>query len=220
VHLDQAAGDFTLHGERQLFVTGGSGITPVMAMLRTGAVDDAVVVHSAQTRDDVVFGEELRALARSGRIRLIEVHNDVHGLLDVTALPELVPDLREREVYVCGPAGLMDAVEELGTSLGLPVRAERFRPSLTAVGEGGAVTFARSSVTADADGATSLLDAGEAAGVLMPSGCRMGICFGCVLPLKDGAVRDLRTGALTEAAPGVLVQTCVSAAAGPCELEA
>ncbi len=55
----------------------------------------------------------------------------------------------------------------------------------------------------------------------MPSGCRMGICFGCVAPLREGAVRDLRTGELTTASPGdgVLVQTCVSAAAGPCQID-
>jgi ferredoxin len=66
-----------------------------------------------------------------------------------------------------------------------------------------------------------LLEAGEAAGVLMPSGCRMGICFRCVLPLTGGSVRDLRDGQITTAAEGdtVLVQTCVSAAAGPCHLD-
>ncbi len=55
----------------------------------------------------------------------------------------------------------------------------------------------------------------------MPSGCRMGICFGCVVPLRSGAVRDLRDGAVTTAAEGdgVLVQTCVSTAAGECDLE-
>jgi ferredoxin len=90
-----------------------------------------------------------------------------------------------------------------------------------ATGIGGTVTFTRSDTTVDSDGATSLLDAGENAGVLMPSGCRMGVCFGCVVPLRQGAVRDLRNGELTSANPGdgVLVQTCVSAAAGPCELD-
>ena len=55
----------------------------------------------------------------------------------------------------------------------------------------------------------------------MPSGCRMGICYGCVLPLREGAVRDLRTGEVTTAAPGdgVLVQTCISAAAGACDID-
>ena len=58
----------------------------------------------------------------------------------------------------------------------------------------------------------------------MPSGCRMGICFGCVVPLVEGAVRDLRNGEITTAAPhesgagGVPIQTCVSAAAGACDI--
>ena len=78
-----------------------------------------------------------------------------------------------------------------------------------------------SEIDVEADGATSLLDAGENAGVLMPSGCRMGICFGCVAPLREGAVRDLRTGDVTTASPGdgVVVQTCISVAAGRCELD-
>ena len=88
-------------------------------------------------------------------------------------------------------------------------------------GDGGTATFSRSGVVVESDGATPLLESGEAAGVLMPSGCRMGICFGCVVPLRSGAVRDLRDGAVTTATEGdgVLVQTCVSAAAGACDIE-
>jgi ferredoxin len=88
-------------------------------------------------------------------------------------------------------------------------------------GEGGTVTFTTSARTLDVDGATPILDAAEEAGLLMPSGCRMGICYGCVLPLREGAVRDLRTGEVTTAAPGdgVLVQTCISAAAGACDID-
>ena len=50
----------------------------------------------------------------------------------------------------------------------------------------------------------------------MPSGCRMGICYGCVLPLREGSVRDLRTGEVTTAVEGdgVRIQTCINAAAG------
>jgi ferredoxin len=92
---------------------------------------------------------------------------------------------------------------------------------LAAPGEGGTVRFASSGTTVQADGSTPILDAGEAAGVLMPSGCRMGICFSCVLPLREGSVRDLRSGEVTTAAPGdgVLVQTCISAAAGSCDID-
>jgi ferredoxin-NADP reductase len=218
LHLDQAAGDFVLDGPAKvLFVTAGSGITPVMGMLRSHDLLDAVVVHSSPTREDAVFGEELRALHAAGRIRLIERFTDSEGMLDVAELGTLVPDLADRVAYGCGPTGLLDALEAH-----LPeVRTERFRPVVITPGEGGTVAFARSGQVVATDGATTLLAAGEAAGVLMPSGCRMGICFGCVLPLKQGAVRDLRNGALTTAAPGdgVLIQTCISAAAGACDLD-
>ena len=89
---------------------------------------------------------------------------------------------------------------------------------------GGTVTFADGREV-EADGATPILDAAEGAGVLMPSGCRMGICMGCVIPMKSGAVRDLRNGAITVAVPGetgpdgVKIQTCISAAAGACHID-
>lgn len=228
VQLDQATGDFTLptpSPPKVLFVTAGSGITPVMGMLRNAVadLDDVVLVHSAPTADDVVFAAELRALAAAGRIRLVEKHTDTDGMLDADGLARLVPDLAERETWACGPTGMLDALEEHFEAQGFPERlhTERFRPAVLVTGEGGEVTFSRASVTVDADGSTPILDAGEAAGVLMPSGCRMGICFGCVVPLRSGAVRDLRDGALTTAAEGdgVLVQTCISAAAGTCDID-
>lgn len=228
VQLDQAQGDFTLPAatpERVLFVTAGSGITPVMGMLRAGLADraDVVLVHSAPTGDDVIFGAELRELAAAGALRLVERHTETDGLLDVAELDDLVPDHAERETWACGPVGLLDAVEEHWTARGVADRlhTERFRPTVVTPGEGGTVTFTVAGVSVEADGATPILDAGENAGVLMPSGCRMGICMGCVVPLRQGAVRDLRNGDLTTAVPGdgVAIQTCVSAAAGTCDIE-
>ncbi|MBK5306135.1 MAG: ferredoxin reductase [Frankiaceae bacterium] len=222
VQLDQATGDFVLPTSRPtkaLFVTAGSGITPVMGMLRSTPLDDVVLVHSAPTADDVIFATELRTWATQGRISLVEKHTDTDGMLTTDELAAVVPDLSEREAWACGPTGMLDALETWWPNDLL--HTERFRPSVLVLGDGGSVTFARSGTTVDADGATPLLTAGEAAGVLMPSGCRMGICFGCVLPLREGAVRDLRTGDVTTAAvgDGVLIQTCISAAAGPCDLD-
>ena len=82
------------------------------------------------------------------------------------------------------------------------------------------MAFARSGTEVTADAGTPILDAAEEAGVLMPSGCRMGICFGCVLPLRSGSVRDLRNGEITTATEGetanggIRIQTCINAAAG------
>jgi ferredoxin-NADP reductase len=227
VQLDQAAGEFVLPDERPakaLFVTAGSGITPVMGMLRNHPeLTDVVLVHSAPTADDVVFGTELRRLAAEGRLRLVEQHTDVDGMLDAAGIAALVPDLHERATWACGPVGMLEALEAHWESAGLADRlyTERFRPRVLVTGEGGTVSFTRTGTTLEADGATPILDAAEEAGVLMPSGCRMGICYGCVLPLREGAVRDLRNGEITTAAPGdgVLIQTCVSAAAGACDID-
>ncbi|MET8978950.1 ferredoxin reductase [Streptomyces sp. NPDC004539] len=227
VQLEQAAGDFVLPPARPakvLYLTAGSGITPVMGMLRDTELDDAVLVHSAPQPHDVIFRRELHGLAADGKLRLTEIHTGTDGRLDITRLGELVPDWAERETWACGPAGLLDAAEQHWAGHGVRDRlhTERFRPAIAVTGDGGGggeVTFSTTGKTARADGATPLLDAGEQAGVLMPSGCRMGICFGCVTPLRAGAVRDLRTGEITEAAPGVLIQTCVSAAAGDCDIE-
>lgn len=228
VQLDYAAGEFTLPTEapaKILFLTAGSGITPVMGMLRNMPqhVEDVVVVHSAPTPDDVIFAGELRMLASQGRIRLIEKHTDTDGMLGIAELNDLVGDLAERETWACGPTAMLDTLEQHWNDIGISERlhTERFRPTVVTAGEGGTVTFTKSATVLDTAGDQTLLDAGEAAGVLMPSGCRMGICFGCVAPLRQGAVRDLRNGDITTAAPGdgVLIQTCVSAAAGTCDID-
>ena len=73
--------------------------------------------------------------------------------------------------------------------------------------------------------AAAVRTAAEEAGVLMPSGCRMGICLGCVLPLRSGSVRDLRNGEITTATEGetanggIRIQTCINEAAGACEID-
>jgi stearoyl-CoA 9-desaturase NADPH oxidoreductase len=228
VQLDPATGDFVLPAPRPakaLFVTAGSGITPVMGMLRhaAGELPDAVLVHSAPTPEDVLFAAELRALERAGRLRLVEWHSDTAGFLTPADLAAAVPDLAERETWACGPTGLLDSLEAHWAGLGIEARmhTERFRPTVVVEGDGGKVTFAKSGTIVDAGGATPLLEAGEEAGVLMPFGCRMGICMGCVLPLREGAVRDLRTGDLTTAVDGdgVKIQTCISAAAGDCVID-
>jgi ferredoxin len=170
----------------------------------------------------VVFGGELRAMAAcESWFRLHEQHTRREGRLDLVRLDALCPDWRERETWACGPEGLLAGAEGAWRDAGARLHLERFRPPpLTATGSGcGArVRFTRSSVEADAGPTTPLLDIGEAAGVVMPSGCRMGICHSCVSPLSAGRVRDLRTGDV-HGEPGDLIQTCVSAACGPVHID-
>ena len=235
LHLRQPAGEFVLPSRppaNLLLVTAGSGITPVIGMLRNlfskakPSPVDITLIHVNQHEPASIFKDELRQHAATGRIRLIEHFDDRDGLIDIPTLNALVPDLAERTAYACGPAGLLDMLEAYYAEEGLTLQTERFRPAtIAAAGEGGTVSFARTGTDVPADGSTPILDAAEAAGVLMPSGCRMGICMGCVLPMTEGAVRDLRTGEVTVAVPGetgpggVPIQTCINAAAGACYID-
>ncbi|MCW3041133.1 MAG: ferredoxin [Solirubrobacterales bacterium] len=232
VRLGPPAGEFVLPDVRPrkvLLLTAGSGITPAMGMLRhlTSVPGEAPLrgvthVHLAPTRADVIFAEELRRLdARHDGFTLHEHHDETHGVFSTGRLQQLVPDWAEHETWACGPAGLLDALTEAYAAAGVPERlhVERFRPVVSAVsGTGGTVTFTKSGRTATADAATPILVAGEEAGALLPSGCRMGICNSCVGRLCSGAVRDMRTGELLDT-PDLMVRTCTSAAAGDVEID-
>jgi ferredoxin-NADP reductase len=208
-----------------LFLTAGSGITPVMSMLRTlvrrDQVNDIQHLHSTPTEADVMFGAELNNLAAvhpGYRLRVRETRRQ--GRLDLATLDQEVPDWRERQTWACGPEGMLAQAEKVWSAAGIKERLhlERFAVARAApAGAGGTVTFARSGRTVEADAATSLMDAGEGVGVQMPFGCRMGICQSCVVSLVGGHVRDLRTGQQHE--PGSRVQTCVSSASGDCVID-
>lgn len=210
-----------------LFLTGGSGITPVMSMLRTMVrrgqlgTTDVVHLHSVPAADQMMFGAELAELGRTHPgYRLTVRTTRSAGRLDLNRLGEQVPDWRDRQAWACGPEGMLAEAEKVWAAAGLADRLhlERFAAVRSpAAGGGGAVTFARSAKTRRADAATSLLQAGELAGVQLPFGCRMGICHTCVVTLVDGRVRDLRTG--VEHEPGTRVQTCVVAPSGDCVVD-
>ncbi|KNC17739.1 oxidoreductase [Arthrobacter sp. RIT-PI-e] len=244
-------GDFVLpeHPRSLLMLTAGSGITPVMSMIRTliprRPDADVVLINSNSTPERSVFREELDELAdQFPNLTVRHWFTSVRGRLDFTAkaIADLCPDWRDRAAYACGPESFLDDAEDLWnreaaleTARAVPIGGEgaatrpsggstltieRFSTDLTAGAghDGGLVTFEQSDREVQADGATPLLDVGEDAGVLMPSGCRMGICHSCLIPLRAGAVRDLRTGEVHNE-PGQLIQTCVSAAAGPVNLD-
>lgn len=232
VRLALPEGDFVLPDPppaRILFLVGGSGVTPVMAMLRTldrrGTMPDVVMHYSSPTEERMIFRDELDQLEeKHERLTIHRLHTDVDGMLDLAApdgLDRICPDWRERETYACGPGPMLDAITEHYEEHGLEERLhlERFSLELGGEGgEGGTITFRNSGKSIDADGATTVLEAGEQAGVGMPFGCRMGICHTCTLTLVDGKVRDLRNGDEYDGT-NEPVQTCVTAAVGDCTLD-
>ncbi|ORJ63779.1 ferredoxin reductase [Mycobacterium simiae] len=228
VRLATPKGEFALPDPppaKILFLTAGSGITPVMAMLRTlnsrGHASDVVHIHSAPTTDDVIFHDELRELETSQPGYRLHLHlTETAGHLDFDGLADIVADWQDRPTWACGPPALLDAVERVWKDAGRAhqLHMERFTIAATDKGgEGGTVRFAISDKTIEIDGATSLLEAGEKVGIQMPFGCRMGICQTCVLPLESGYVRDFRSG--TEHREGDRIQTCISTASGDCTIK-
>ena len=234
VRLALPEGDFVLPDpppEKLLFLVGGSGVTPVMAMLRTldrrsqengRALPDVVLHYSSPTEERMLFREEVGRLEeKHERLRVHRLYTDTDGMLALAELDELCPDWRERETYACGPGPMLDAITEHFESAGLEERLhlERFSLDLGGDGgEGGTITFRNTGKTVEVDGATTVLEAGEEAGIGMPYGCRMGICHTCTLTLVTGKVRDLRNGDEFDS-PNEPVQTCVTTAVGECTLD-
>ena len=153
-----------------LFITGGSGITPVMSMLRTLArrdqVTDIVHLHSAPTESDVMFAAELAELrTRHDGYRLRLRSTRTEGRLDLARLDDEVPDWRERQTWACGPEGMLNDAERVWHADG----HRRAAPSGALRGiegrgawpgrHGGVRTQSGRRVTVD--GATPLMDAGE-----------------------------------------------------------
>ena len=229
VRLALPEGDFVLPDPppaRLLFLVGGSGVTPVMSMLRTldrrGTMPDVVMHYSSPTPERMIFRDELTRLAeRHDSLTLHQLHTDRDGLLDLGSLDEVCPDWRERETWACGPGPMLDAAQEHYERHGVPdqLHLERFSLELGGDGgEGGTITFRNSNKSVEVDGATTILEAGEQAGVGMPYGCRMGICHTCTVTLLSGTIRDLRSGN-EFGQPNEPVQTCVTAAVGDCTLD-
>ena len=231
VFLGEVEGEFTLPDPlpgKMLMISAGSGVTPILAMLREldrrDRLDDVLHVHSARTPDDVIFGSMLRDLAeRRPGYRLIEVHTADQARLAPTDLDAHCPDWQERTTFLSGPRELMDAVEAHYEKAGLSDRlmTERFQPVIGnggGDGSGGTVRFRVSERDAECDAGVSILVGGENAGAKLQFGCRMGICHTCVGRLQDGAVRDIRTGAVTEAS-GQMIRVCIHAPEGHVEVD-
>ncbi|AOS94139.1 ferredoxin reductase [Mycobacterium intracellulare] len=218
VGLAGAGGDFTLPGPRPrriLFVSGGSGITPVMAMLRTlvaeGHRGEIAFVHYARTPAEACYRDELAALPS---VRVLHGYTradggDLAGRFGPEHLAAAMPS--PDAVFVCGPTALVDSVREHCDT----VYTESFVPpafETPANASGGRVTFSDSGVDVVDDG-RPLLEQAESAGLSPENGCRMGICHTCTRRKTAGTVRNLVTGAVSTA-PDEDVQICVSVPVG------
>jgi stearoyl-CoA 9-desaturase NADPH oxidoreductase len=226
VRLGEVEGTFVLPDEipeKMLFISAGSGVTPIMSMLRAldrrKELHDVVHLHSARTEQDIIFAKQLEELeSRANGFRIHRQLTKSAGRMSANDLDELCPDWTEREAFISGPPELLDALIERWKADGDEDRLhlERFQPIIggdPGDGEGGTIRFLKSKIEANADGGTPILVAGEDAGATLPFGCRMGVCHTCVGRLCEGKIRDVRTGEVS-GQQGEIVRTCVNAPEG------
>jgi stearoyl-CoA 9-desaturase NADPH oxidoreductase len=223
--LSQAQGVFTLPNplpNELLLLSGGSGITPVMSILRTllrrGYGGTVHFVHYAQSPDHQIYAAELADLPPNVHVRLLypECGDPVYCTEELAGM---VPRYAELDTWACGPGGLIELVQE--TYADNPrLRVEYFKtstkPRSDVVAEG-TTRFTASDTASDNTGET-LLEQAEAAGLRPEFGCRMGICFSCTARKTEGTVRNVMSGQ-ESSEPDEDIQICVSAAVGDCAVD-
>jgi 3-phenylpropionate/trans-cinnamate dioxygenase ferredoxin reductase subunit len=222
------AGIFTLPegaAEPLLLVSGGSGVTPVMAMLRTLADahrhPDIVFLHAGRTPADLVFRDELLWRAKvTPNLRVLFLpersgdeagYSGMTGRISAAYLRAAVPDLAQRTVMCCGPALFMSAVRGLALELGVP--AERYVEESFAgapvvetapaapngeVAANFQVTFTKQSKVLNVRADQSVLSAARQAGISLPSSCGSGLCGTCKSKLTSGKVDMHHTGGIRQ----------------------
>ena len=237
VGIGAVGGTFELdrNARRLLFVSGGSGITPIMSMVRTLRATnydgEIAVVYYSRTPGQTCYADELAAMpgvrvlhgyTRHGQGDLVGHVSAEHlragrsfTSLGKTFFFKTSNTSGSRKKLVCGPPALAEAVlavhPDAQTESFVPVA-----PATPAESSGGLVLFADSAITVTDDG-RSLLEQAEAAGLNPESGCRMGICHSCTRRKTSGAVKNLRTGKVSTA-EDENIQICVTAPLSDVEL--
>ena len=229
LELGAAFGDMTLPERldgRWLFLAAGSGITPLMAMVRTLAAQAMPVpldlIYWARNREELCFAAELRALAAThanfkvhfALTREAElIAGESSGRIERALVDSLLDDADKRHVFACGPGGFVDIARSLFSTSAPTFHAEAFTPPPRVVEDSGnvRVTLAASGRTLTLARGQSLLTALEAEGLKPASGCRMGICNTCACGKSSGTTRNLNTGDLA-GEPVSALKLCISSA--------
>lgn len=208
---------------KQLYLTAGSGITPLMSAARTlvdeGRPADVVLVHHARTPADIVFRDELdRMSERHPGIRVVVVCDEVppsqpwvglRGRIGPDLLAGVAPDVLDREVFVCGPPAYRQAARACLAGAGVdPARVheesyllgEASTPAVApdAPATTWAVELRRSGCVVPCPAGTTVLASAAAAGLTLPSSCQEGVCGTCKTTLVSGAVDMQHAGGIRQ----------------------
>lgn len=231
ITISQPQGDFQVKTDDVplLFIAAGSGITPIISMIRD-QLNKTRTTKSSTTpmtllyfSRDPVYRAELTALAEKApqfTLHIIQDSAEAPAQFNQQLLDKLNIAPENMHTYLCGAPALMQAVNALWQekSLSAQLMQERFVvPATSDNATSYPVNFRQKQRTFDATG--SLLVSAEKAGLNPASGCRMGICNTCVCQKVSGTVRNQLTGE-TSNRPNEAIKLCISEALTPLEIDA
>ncbi len=226
--------------QRILMLSAGSGVTPVMSMLRQlvaeASTAEVVFLHFARSPRDIIFRDELERIARTHpNVRIAfcveaaggndaETWSGAQGRFCAELLEETAPDFRTLDTYLCGPPAFMRNVVQILEAEKADLsklRYERFSTEVDASlfsDQVSRVRFARSGFESVSNRPGTLLEHIESAGIPLATGCRAGNCGTCRSRKLCGVVVDVTTG--LESGPGEqFIYPCVSVARGSVEMD-
>lgn len=232
------AGQFSFHlhpAEKYLFLSAGSGVTPMMSMLRyihdLGRGTDIVFLNCTKRPSEIIFRTELETLAE--RMKQLDVAWVVEerdpgqpwyghrGRLTPAILQAVAPDFLGREVFCCGPAPFMAAVRAMLAAAGFAMdhyHEESFQPVAEPEPTGdantpearSAVLFSFSEVEVEGEEGETILQLARKAGLNIPTGCTMGLCGTCKVQKVEGETMMSHQGGIREEdeAAGYVLACC------------
>ncbi|MBV2186580.1 MAG: hybrid-cluster NAD(P)-dependent oxidoreductase [Rhizobium sp.] len=244
-------GDFSYArhpGSKYLFVSAGSGITPMVSMTRDLADrqpdSDIAFLHCARSPDDIIFRWELEAKSREmpkftlgfiiEQLTHGQLWSGLKGRIDKAKIALLAPDFLDRTVFCCGPEPFMATVREALASAGFDManyHEETFQPAkpqppvVAADHEGEVeatrVVFAMSGKDGLCEPGHTVLQAARAAGVRIGAACESGLCGTCkVMKLSGEVEMDHNGGILDDEIDEGYILACCSRPKGDIEIEA
>ncbi|KJF89960.1 MOSC domain-containing protein [Photobacterium leiognathi] len=211
---DSPSGDFHLgvHTDKLLLLSAGSGVTPMLSMLRylsdNDRVRDVVFYHQCRTEADIPCLEELHALEEKHpsldlRIVLSQPKRDWQGESGRLSIGHLamMSDLDKRQVFVCGPDAFMASAKKLLLNMGMSAsryHQEAFGPVRHTQQEKKAVELSIDGQVFQGNNQATLLEQAENAGIAMDYSCRAGFCGACKVTLVSGDVEQPDVPALSQ----------------------
>jgi len=237
IKVSQAQGSFVLPYQpagKILMLSAGSGVTPLMSMLRylaqAGNRSNIKFLNYAQSPTDIIFHSELEALATKNENidtkfsveRGIDPssnnnHNIYKGRITKKQITKLVPDILEREIYLCGPQAFMKTTVEILDKLKFnpsQLHLENFTSDLSAatqLGYSAKLSFASLKNSIQSSPSKTILEEAESAGLNPAAACRTGICRTCRCKKISGTTVNLITGEESTDS-GDYILPCVSVA--------